>query len=809
MKKTLLNCCFTVFATSCIVPLAAGQEGPSSTQAGKDQTGVGKTGGARAKIRASSGTTVKQPPSPESVLVRAAGRQAAGGGLLEAHHEAKNVESVSRAYIDTQSPTQNVVNLLAQMPSVNVTPQDATGIVSSGLMIRGLTISDIGYVTDGAPSLAPGAGPYQAELLDNENVSELAIAPGSSGTADPVTSAVAGTIYTKMKMPLDQPGGLADFTYGSFHTFRGFLRLDTGELGNSGVRAFVSYSNANTDNWRGPGIQKKQHVDFKLVKDFSSGSSIAFEQVFNRDYSSYYYYPTAQQWAQEKWVNPDATYGGNTDTAFYRLNISGPFYEGLDLVPIHLVVNEHLVVDDVPYLWYGVGWNAGGATLQQGNTFQGSGPVNVNLAQNLPGETYRDGQDVLVNSGSYGITYEAGNNLKATWTRGPLSLFAGYWYENYNLNEKDPVGFVNQTTGVPADLTQSSDQYLLPNGQKYYSSNYFLHYQLNALYVGSNLSLLNDRLGISLGFKDVMVTRTVDDYIPGAQPHSGVSENVPLPSLGIRYNIDARNEVYLNAEGDYRQPFLGTTADTYSLTSGALQTGATAPKSEYALKEEIGYRFNGYGLLASVALYNMNLTNRLLTLNTYLNGVQIAETLNAGGQTSRGLDLQVATAPVWHHLSPYVTFAYLDAKENNNVEATNTQGQIDYLPTAGKTQIASPHYQTGLGLNYDDGTIFGTLNVRYVSSQYSSLMDDEQMPGYVTDTVSLGYRLPSVSYAKTPTIQVSLNNLNSSTQRTGVYGYTTNAQLQRGRFGGTIAGSSPTYYVEPGFAALLSISSRF
>nr|WP_242011898.1 Plug domain-containing protein [Acetobacter oeni] len=229
-----------------------------------------------------------------------------GGGLMRRVEESRNIQYVGQDYISKQAPTQNVVNLLAMMPSVNAMPTDAAGINSSGLQVRGLTSNDMGWLMDGAPVLSPGAGNYQAEVLDTENMEQIAIAPGSSSTDDPVTSSLAGTIYMKMRDPTAKAGAQIDFSYGSFNTFRGFFRADTGEIGHSGVRAFASVSDATEENWYGPGIQKKIHSDAKILKEFSGGSSIAFEQVFNLSDSGYYYYPTAQEWRQTRWVSPDA-----------------------------------------------------------------------------------------------------------------------------------------------------------------------------------------------------------------------------------------------------------------------------------------------------------------------------------------------------------------------------------------------------------------------------------------------------------------------------------------------------------------------
>ena len=67
-------------------------------------------------------------------------------------------------------------------------------------------------------------------------------------------------------------------------------------------------------------------------------------------------------------------------------------------------------------------------------------------------------------------------------------------HEDFTNYERDPVGIVNQATGVPGNPWDGSNGYRLANGQPYYSNNSNQHYSLNSLFVGDTLQLLDDRL---------------------------------------------------------------------------------------------------------------------------------------------------------------------------------------------------------------------------------------------------------------------------------------------------------------------------
>lgn len=69
-----------------------------------------------------------------------------------------------------------------------------------------------------------------------------------------------------------------------------------------------------------------------------------------------------------------------------------------------------------------------------------------------------------------------------------------------------------------------------------------------------------------------------------ANKQMGQNLTAPLPHLSISYHFSDHHQVYVNAEGDFRQPSasaLGNTAYT-----------GTLPKNQYSIKEELGYRYN-------------------------------------------------------------------------------------------------------------------------------------------------------------------------------------------------------------------------
>jgi hypothetical protein len=181
----------------------------------------------------------------------------------------------------------------------------------------------------------------------------------------------------------------------------------------------------------------------------------------------------------------------------------------------------------------------------------------------------------------------------------------------------------------------------------------------------------------------------------------------------------------------------------------------------------------------------------------------INESINAGGQTSRGVDVEAGMRP-WHGLSPYVSGEYLNATIDDDIRAGN-----DYVPTAGKTAVRSPRLQGAVGLTYDDGRFFATASVKYVGYQYATFTNDEKIPAHAQGDLAIGYRLPKIGRSARPEVKLNLINITDTNFLSGVADPTLNALPVVGRFGTVISGAAPTYYVAGGFAAIVSLKQVF
>lgn len=730
-----------------------------------------------------------------------------GGGLIRVQMGARSISTVSQDFIGKQPPMATAFQLAAMLPGANVSTSDPMGFSpNTNISVRGLGGDSIGYVLEGMPlnDVAYSSG-TPSQFADSENYQEIALSQGAADLDSPVLNAAGGLMKLTFRDPAGKAGGDASVSYGSYNTNREFLRLDTGEIGHSGVRGFVSYSHGATDNWRGAGRDNKQHVDFKFLKEWGKGNRASLLGSFNTTITSWYPEPTMSSWKS------DGIGGANNLLAHYDSSSqeNGANYWRLwrdaertlyGAAPIHLTLSDRLSLDVTPYAQMAYGNWPGGSTLSETGLYQGTQALSDTL--NLPGA--QDGTAV-VRADYTQRSYRSGFTSALHYRSGWNDIVLGYWYDYGDDNEQQPFTAV-QTNGYAADIWAQNghDLIRLSDGGKLLGGSFHTISQTNALFVGDHMSLFHDRLAIDLGFKAVMFGYRGANSLPGPQYRVSTDSFEPLPRLGVRWRIDDADQLFFNATTSFRAPDQTALYNTYDPSSGSVATSGTSDlRNEYSISEELGYRRTGRWVIGSLTLFNYNFTNRQISTQAVQNGSIISTTLNAGGQTSRGVDVEIGLRP-WHHFSPYVSGEYLHATIDNNLMSGG-----GLLPTRGKIAVRSPTLQAAAGLSYDDGHFFGVATVRYTDHQYATFMNDERISDHATGDIAIGYRFGDHFHLRRPTLRMNFINITNEHYLSGVASPTLNAKDTTGVYGTTIAGSAPAYYIGGGFAALFTASTGF
>ncbi|WP_244902258.1 TonB-dependent receptor [Gluconobacter frateurii] len=750
-------------------------------------------------------THLAPPPTPaENIIVKIHRRRSAdgvtglqpGGGLIKPETAAKSVSTVSRDFIQKQSPAQNPLQLVELLPGVVVGSADPFGLTGGTISIRGLDQSEMAMTWEGAPATDIGIYTIDtSEFASNEDLEDVSVQQGSPNSDTPTINGSGGLVSFRDRDPSRKMGGLVALGYGSFNYHREFARFDTGEIGHSGIRTYVSYANQRDNAWRGPGHDSIWNLDWKAIKEWGANNRISLVGAYRHSIENTWPSMTMTDWkTYGRSFTWDRRYAfGSEGENYWRLN-RNPYDNMLLSAPSHFTLTDRWHVDFTPYFWHGEGNNSTGAFVNNTNgNFLGNEPLTPVLT--LPyAQPASDGTENAMTLMAYrNIQYRGGFTAKTDYRIGNHhDVYLGWWFDYSNDHDSAVLSPVNYN-GTPLDIFGTTDNIKLSDGQLLAYQNISTITTVNALFAGDHATFLKGKLVMDAGIKLAMINRNGTNELPGPQYKVVLNDFQPLPALSMRYQFNKRHQIFASVSTSFRSPSTPTLYDAY-YGQGISYQGVKNPKDEYSISEEIGYRYNGPILVASATYFHYNFTNRQIqSAVTGTNG-GVTVDLNAGGQNSNGVSVELGTRPI-NHFRPYLSGQYLHATIDNNISG---------LPTAGMTAVRSPRWTGALGVDWDNGTFFWNYNIRYVSHQYSTLINDEYMPAYYDMNAAIGARLPSYGPLKSSTIQVNFINLTNNHYLSGIQTVTTNATTTHG-----VTGTAPDYLVAPGLAVIATLKAGF
>ncbi|GBQ97764.1 TonB-dependent receptor [Gluconobacter cerinus] len=781
-----------MLGVGCAVWATASVEAKSTSQAASENK--------KEKSISASGDAEEVKVTAKNAPDGASGHSA-GAGMMPVQTVPKARSAFTRDFIAHQPPTQNTASMIASMPGVAVGRNDPLGLDDQriNLTVRGMAQTEIGYLMDGIPAADPSNYKlYTTQNVDNENLARVDLTQGSASPTSPLYNAVGGELTQTLRTPSDHAGGYADFSGGSYSLDREFFRIDTGEIGHTGIRSYASFSHTHAEDWRGPGYTTRYHMDNKTVKEWGhSGAELLVS--YNTTTSFYPRFPTLTQWKQygtnfnwEKDYIP-----GSANYYRFQQNVRNAITIG---APMHFDLGHQLTAHLTPYYMHSDGYGDVGSSLSNTGSYYGNIPAgNLNVSPSYNGSFPVSITDTFKEN-------NAGLNASLSWKHGHNTLTVGYWYAYF----AQPEAATYAAADANGSIASMSGKYpvVSASGNVLHSYNINFMQQTNTAYIVDEYSALNDRLKLSAAFKESMITRQLTQIMPGLPSYrNGNSDAVPLPQVMASYQITPNDQIFVNGTTGFAEPAgWPSYADFISVATGKQTRGhAQNLKPEYAISEELGYRHHGF-VNVNIALFNYNFTNRQVSTTEVVGGTRVSSSINGGGQTSRGATIELGLKP-WHHFSPYISGQYIHATIDNNLRASSG----DYLRTKGKLAVNTPEFTASVGILYDNGSAFGGLLFNYVGSQYSTFMNDEKMPAYETLNMNLGYRFQSVGFLHRPQIQLNLVNLGLGNKGylSSTYSVATNAHATTGVYGTAIAASAPTYNVAGGFAGIVSVSSGF
>jgi len=660
----------------------------------------------------------------------------------------RQVSQIGQADIAATTAGSSPLKALSKLPGVNLNSADTLGAYEWGtkISIRGFNQNQLGFTLDDIPlgdmSYRNYNGLHISRAISSENISKAEVSQGAGALGTASTSNLGGTVQFYSSDPANKSGVTFEQTLGSHSDRRTFARYDTGILGDSATKLSFSATDQNTDKWKGPGSQKSQQFNSKLVTNFDNAKLSVFLNWSDRKEADYMdlskdsvarlgynwdYYGNWQQainsangiWANGETSSDDAYFGG-----------SGLRTDWLTGVTLNYLLNDAASIKSTIYyhnqLGTGTWWLPNPPTV-------GAIPVVPVALRTLEFDINRTG---ILSA----LTIDSGIH----------TFNAGVWYEYNAFN--NAMRFYSQDNGPTSEYERPSNPYF---------TRWDYQFQTNTLQLHAQDTLkLSDQLTVNVGFKSPHTTTSVKSYQDTATAFllngSLTASKAFLPQAGVNFKLDLLNELFADVAQNlaaYRGVVKGG-ASPFDTSQAGFDAIKGTIKPEESTTLEGGWRHRNEALETSLTAYHVEFKNRLLALQQGSAIAGNASVLaNVGKVETNGIEVFAALTPIpnikWSNSASYNNSQYKDDFTSNGVTYS----------TSGKQVVDAPKWNGSSQVSYDDGVEFAHIGVNYIGKRYYTFVNDNSVDAYSLWDLGGGYRWKQVGPAKDVSLKVGINNL--------------------------------------------------
>ena len=638
---------------------------------------------------------------------------------------------------------------------------------------------------------------YTNQQIDPELIEAVDVNLGTTDVDSPTASAVGGSINNRTRRPAKEMGGMASISVGEDNFRRVFGMFETGEMGPYGTRAYIAGSYARNDKFKGPGEIFKRQFNARIQQDLDNGNFVAASFHFNRNRNNFYRNATEAVFlANGRQFDNLATCtrlmgtrgvadnegssslaGGNENplnpgacTNYYNLRINPSDTGNIRINSLwHLSDNLRLSVD--PSVQYTLANGGGTSTISESVS---ATTVDRRVVGNsgLSGFDLNGDGDTLdtvrfyspnnTNTKRYGVNasliWDMSETqrvrLAYTFDYGKHRQTAAWGYLDANGNPEDVFGGRQGRKVATADgsYLRGRDRYSIAELN-----------QISAEYRGK---FLDERLTATIGVRAPFFKRELNQYCysqnassnvlcttqtPAAtRPNGNVvfvntptaTEYIPpfaatakfdeiLPNIGVTYAITDNQTVYASYAGGLSAPRTDNLYSVRRLADGSLARANPDPEQTDSI--DLGWRYSSENVIASVALWQSQYKNRIVSSFDPDLGFFIDR--NVGDVDLQGVDAQIGwRANDW--LTVSATASYNDSELKNDLRASATAT----LPTKGKQFVETPEYTYGgrIDVRPMPNLTFG-LEGKFVDERFTTDINDAKVASYTLVHLNAAY----------------------------------------------------------------------
>lgn len=702
--------------------------------------------------------------------------------------QTRQQQTVVASDIALLTPGTSPLKAISKLPGVNFQSADPYGAYewSARISIRGFNQNQLGFTLDGVPLGDMSYGNYNglhiSRAIISDDMGAVTVSQGAGALGTASTSNLGGTLVFTSKDPSHDPDLVGSFSYGSEESYRGFVRLETGDIGP--FRAYIAYARLDAGKWKGDGAQKQDQVNAKVVGDVGAGKITAWVNYSDRRENDYQDMSMAminrlgRDWDN---FNPDwqAAY---TAAAVYQNQVAAYYGQALPYPTYGLTFTSPVeTVDDAYY-------NASGLRRDWLGSVKFETPITENVRGSIQGYYHSNhgqglwwtpyvpspsGAPLSVRTTEYDI-HRMGVIGTINADLGINKLEAGVWYEGNDFRQARRYYSLDDT------LAGSSRNSLVFQSNPFYTQwEYKFNTDTFVYHVSDSIDL--GKLTVNLGWKGMKVTNKANPIVQASYPTGSISsEDMFLPQVGVLYKLGSNVELFAGYTENMRAFVSAVTSGPFSTTQAGFDAIKDKLKPETSKTVEGGVRYRTGPFQGSLAAYYVDFSNRLIAVSSGAAIVGSPNVLaNVGSVRSYGFEA-AATMRLPSNFNATVSYAYNDSTYRDDVSGVTGAGTS--LPTlVGKTVVDSPKHIASAELAYDGPVLFGRIGGNYMSKRYYNYLNDASVDGRVVVDGSLGVKVPEGhGFLTGVALEVSVTNLFDenyvSTVGSAGYGYTGDRQ---------------------------------
>jgi len=301
-----------------------------------------------------------------------------------------------------------------------------------------------------------------------------------------------------------------------------------------------------------------------------------------------------------------------------------------------------------------------------------------------------------------------------------------------------------------------------------------------------------DLVGMQLGDPGFATDASVPHFLP---PFDAVKKyDKLLPNLGASYDIAEGQSIYASYAQGLSAP---RTDNLYNFSIPNVQPETTD-------SFDLGWRYQQDRVLSSVALWKTIYKNRIVSSFDQDLGINVDR--NVGQVDIWGVDSEIGFKPTTH-FSVYGSASYNHSEVRSDIQ----QNATTLLLTNGKKLVETPDWTVSTRAQYATDFITVGAQAKWVSKRFSTDINDQETPGYVTADLDLRVRIND-DKTHPAFLQLNVTNLFDKRYLAGISSKTNAITIPDPDAGGpktSIAGSAPTYTVGAPRTLQLTLQSTF